>query len=286
MPPAFDLDLYLARIGFRGRPARDLSTLRALCRAHVETIPYENLDVQMGTPVTRDPADAFDKIVRRRRGGWCYEMNGLLGAALEGIGFPVRRLAGAVARDKFGDAVIGNHLVLLVDLDETFLADAGFGNGLIEPVPARAGTYVQGPLGISLSSTGGGWMRVAFDDGAAISSYDFNPAVDDEALLEERCLFLQTSADSPFVLNAVVQRWRKDALYAMRGRVLTRIAPAGRGSTLIADAAGYVATLSRVFGLDLPAAATLWPKIAARHKALFGEDALKLSLTNPNQHWV
>lgn len=269
MTEAFDLDLYLARIGFEGRPSPDLATLRRLHRAHVEAIPYETLDVQFGTPVSRDAAAAFDKIVRRRRGGWCYEMNGLLGAALDAIGFRTRRLAGAVERAKSGDAVIGNHLVLLVDLDEAFLADAGFGNGLIEPVPARAGAFAAGPFKGSIIALGGGWMRASFDDGEAAASYDFNPAIDGEALLEDRCRFLQTNEASPFVLNAVVQRWRADAHYAMRGRVLTHIGRSGRDRTLIASAEDYVETLRRVFALDLPAAASLWPKISARHDALF-----------------
>jgi N-hydroxyarylamine O-acetyltransferase len=71
-----DLQAYFDRIGFAGPARPDLATLRAIHRAHLLAVPYENLDVQLGRPVTLDPAHAFDKIVRRRRGGWCYEMKG------------------------------------------------------------------------------------------------------------------------------------------------------------------------------------------------------------------
>src|SRR5262245_14404995 len=113
-----DLQAYFDRIGFTGTARPDIATLRALHRGHALSISYENLDVQLGRPVTIDPADAFDKIVRRGRGGWCYEMNGLLGAVLQEVGFKVTRLAGGVHRATRGPAAVGNHLVLLVDLDE------------------------------------------------------------------------------------------------------------------------------------------------------------------------
>jgi N-hydroxyarylamine O-acetyltransferase len=121
------LDAYFARIGFRGETRVDRETLFAIHRAHLLAIPYENLDVVLRKPVTRDPAAAFDKIVHRRRGGWCYEMNGLLAWALGQVGFRVTHMAGAVHRAAYGDATIGNHLVLRIDLDEPYLCDAGFG---------------------------------------------------------------------------------------------------------------------------------------------------------------
>src|SRR5579862_4517964 len=131
-----DLGAYLDRIGFRDEPRPDLGTLKALHRAHLLAVPYENLDVQFGRALTIEPHAAFDKIVTRRRGGWCYEMNGLLGAALDAVGFKVTRLAGAVMREVVGDAVIGNHLVLLVDLDgQPWIADVGFGDGSLDPFP-------------------------------------------------------------------------------------------------------------------------------------------------------
>ena len=117
-----ELSAYLDRIGFEGRPVPDRATLEAVQRLHLLAIPYENLDVQLGRPLTTSPAAAVDKLVTRRRGGWCYEMNGVLGWALAEIGFRVTRLTGAVMRSMAGDANIGNHLVLRVDLEDGLLS--------------------------------------------------------------------------------------------------------------------------------------------------------------------
>lgn len=264
------VEKYLERIGFAGEARADLDTLRRVHRGHIESIPYENLDVQFGRPVRRDPADAFDKIVNRRRGGWCFEMNGLLSWALEEIGFRVRRLAGAVDRASRGDGVIGNHLVLLVDLDETWIADAGFGDGLIEPARLVNGPFSNGPFRCALENLGGGWRRYVNDERGGAPNFDFNETVSDEALLEGMCRWLQSDAESPFVQNAVVQRWVDDEHWSLRGRVLVRTTETDKETRLVDSAEEYVDLLRDRFALDLPEAADLWPKIAARHVEVFG----------------
>lgn len=264
-----NLDAYLARIGFAGQVRADAATLKAVHRAHVETVPYENLDVQFGTPVTRNPQAAFDKIVTRRRGGWCYEMNGLLGWALGEIGFKVERLAGAVGRDERGDGAVGNHLVLIVQLDEPWLADAGFGDGLIEAMPLTTGAFRNGPYHCRIEPVGDGWLRYHSDPRTGGPTFDFNRDVTDESLLENLCRYLQTSEDSPFVQNAVVQRWTPDRHISIRGRVITRLGAGEKVTETVESADRYVSILRNEFKLDLPDAAVLWPKICARHDEIF-----------------
>ncbi|MFI8826676.1 arylamine N-acetyltransferase [Streptomyces sp. NPDC053431] len=139
-----DLDAYLARIGYSGRVAPDLATLRALHRAHVAAIPFENLDVALGRRVSLDVKDLEAKLVGRRRGGYCYEQNSLLAAALERIGFQV---AGRGARNRTrGDVLTPiTHALLVVTVDGgQWLADAGFGwQGPLEPVPLVDGARVE-----------------------------------------------------------------------------------------------------------------------------------------------
>lgn len=272
-----ELDLYLKRIGFAGEPRPDLETLRRVHRAHVETIPYENLDLQLGVPVDRTPEAAFEKLVLRKRGGWCYEMNGLLGWALEEIGFKVTRLAGGVHRETYGDDMIGNHLVLLVDLDETWIADAGFGDGLIEPIPLEEGPFKTGPLDCMLQRIENGWWRYNNDPEGGAPSFDFHPDVRDESLLEQSCRRLQTDPASSFVLNAVVQRWVNDEHISLRGRVFTKVSESGKTSSILPDASTYAQMLERDFNLTVPDAASLWPKICARHDEVFGEKAGSVS---------
>lgn len=271
--PIMNLADYLARIGF-DRPVRtDIQTLSALCRAHVNAIPFDPLDVAMGKSVTRAPEDAFDKIVRRGRGGWCYEMNGLFAWALEEAGFKVRRLAGGVAREFTGDDAVGNHLMLIVDLDGPWLVDVGFGDGLTTTVPLQEGAFDNSVMRCGLVDMGDGWWRYKNDPRGAAPSYDFNLDVTDEALLEERCRWLQTDPSSPFIQNAVAQRWNGDQHLSLRGRVMQHIGPDGKEQELVETAEEYVRLLKDEMRLDLPEAASLWPKICARHEEVFATAA-------------
>src|SRR5262245_38960422 len=154
-----DLQRYCARIGYDGSWQPTHATLAAVHRAHLLSIPYENLDIHLGRPLTLDRAAMFTKLVGERRGGWCYEMNGTLGQALEAMGFAVRYVAGAVHRAALGAAAHGNHLVLIVTLDRPWIVDVGFGDGFIEPLPLEPGTYRQGFLDFRVS-VDGTWWRV------------------------------------------------------------------------------------------------------------------------------
>lgn len=269
-----DLKAYLERVGFQGQARRDVATLRALHRAHLQTVPYENLDVQFGRTLTTDPAAAFDKIVTQRRGGWCYEMNGVFGAALSEIGFKVTRMAGAAMREAFGDATVGNHLVLLVEVEgEPWIADVGFGDGALEPFRLAPASLSFGGFSFRLEAIEEGWWRFHNHEYGGARSFDFEVAPADPALLADRCAMLQTAADSHFVLNAIVQRYRGEEILQLRGRVLRRVNAAGLSQETIGSADEWVAVLARDFGLDLPQAATLWPQVAARHETVMAAAA-------------
>lgn len=268
------LDQYLARIGLTARPPATLEGLRAVHRAHLLAIPYENLDVQFGRKLTTDPAQAFDKIVNRRRGGWCYEMNGLLGWALGELGFKVTRAIGAVMREVRGTWSEGNHLVLRVDLPEgMFLADAGFGDGPRDPIPVTVGAFESFGFHFGLARVDGDWWRFSNDPRGGAPSFDFTLTPADEAVLSERCQFLQTSPDSPFVQNLVAQRHMPDGILILRGRTLRKVTPATTQDSEIASAAELVATLKNKFALDAPEIADLWPTIVERHEQVIAARA-------------
>ena len=263
---AAELAAYLKRIGFGGVADPDHPTLRALHRAHVESIAWENLDLALGRPITRDPRDAFDKIVRRGRGGWCYEMNGLFAWMLEALGFRVTRLAGAVMRESVGDAMIGNHLVLLVTLDQHYVADVGLGTGLIEPVPLAEGRIDQHFRNFALERLEGDWWRFHNHPGAMPPSVDFSPSVTDEALLEDRNHWLQTDPASPFVGQRVVHRYRSGHLASLVNGNVTEANVRGTRSRAIESAGEYAHVLRDTFGITLTEAPILWSDGAERLK--------------------
>ena len=267
-----DLQPYLDRIGFKGVLRPDLATLRALHRGHALGISYENLDVQLGRPLTTDPAAAFDKIVHGRRGGWCYEMNGLLGAVLDEVGFKVTRLAGGVHRMVRGDEAVGNHLVLLVDLDgEPWIADVGFGDGSRDPFPLKEGAIVSDGYEYRLQRLDGGWWRLHNHPAGGAPNFDFTLDPADPALLAAKCQELQTSPASVFVMTAVAQRHIGDEIRLLRGRAFRRLRHGDKADTLIDTAEDFVALLNREFELDVPEAAGIWDRVFARHEELFAK---------------
>ena len=151
---------YLERIGHGWNVRPDLETLRSLHRAHVEAIPFEALDVQLSSVPSMEPNAIFNKLVGQRRGGWCYEMNGLFGEALQQIGFEVTRVSCGVMRHVGGEERRGTHLALLVRLDgEDWLADVGFGSSLAEPIPLAEARHDHRPFAVGLSRTEDGHWR-------------------------------------------------------------------------------------------------------------------------------
>ena len=268
-----DLQRYLERIGYSAELRPDIDTLRGLLRAHVCSVPFENLDVQIGRPLTTAVEHAYDKIVGRRRGGWCYEQNGLFGWALSEIGFEVTRVAAAVMRDDLGDAAFANHLALLVREPEgagTFLADVGFGGGLFEPLPLAEHDAWHEPFSVGLRRLDDGHWQFWEDAGDGEFSYDFRPEPASEDALAGKCDFLQTDPDSSFVLNLVVQVRAPTWHTTLRGRVLTRLDAAGETTRTLGSPDQLVQVLANDFGLDEPEIADCWPAILKRHKQLFG----------------
>lgn len=269
------LDDYLARIGAVGPVRPDFETLASLHRRHVLSVPFENLDVQLGVRLTTDVDAAYDKIVRRRRGGWCYEQNGLFGWALSTIGFDVMRVAAAVRLDDRGEAALNNHLCLLIRMpdqpDRTFLADVGFGGSMLSPIPFSEEKHSQTPYEVWLERRqDSGWM---FRESAPDSDnyYVFAPQAGDESAMASRCKQLQSDPESSFVLNLVVQRRFPDSRVSLRGKSLTTTTRNRSASRILESADELVATVDSVFSLAIPGLADLWSRIEDRHRVVTGD---------------
>lgn len=267
-----ELRSYLDRIHFEGDPSVDAETLRRVHHLHLLNITYENLSVQLGDPVGLDVEPTYRKIVEGRRGGWCYEMNGLLAWALEGIGFDVTRMCAGVLRSERGERAVGNHLVLAVHLDDApWLVDVGFGDGLREPVPLREGPIIQSGLQYSLDRLPDGFWRLTNHEHGGARDFDFRFEPADEAQLASVCQWLQTSDESGFVLNLVCQRFEPDAIQVLRGRVRRTVTAAGKTEWTLDSADSLQAELADVFDIDVDVR-HLWPRIVQRHEEVFGPE--------------
>ena len=129
-----DIAAYFKRINYNGPTTPTLETLRGLQRAHLLAVPFENLDIHLGRAIILDTASFYHKIVEERRGGFCYEMNGLFSALLQSLGFRVMLLSAGVGRKDGSFGPEFDHLALLVELDRPYLVDVGFGDGFREPL--------------------------------------------------------------------------------------------------------------------------------------------------------
>lgn len=267
------LGAYLKRIHHIGDVKPNFATLTALHRAHLLAIPFESLDIHRGCPLTTDVAQIYEKIVTQRRGGWCFEMNGLFAWALREIGFDVTLMSSFVGRTDVKETGAGDHLILRVDLDQPYLADVGFGNGLLEPLPLAEGTYQQGFLTYGLSHNDGHWwfQNHAYDgEGYA---FDLTPyQLSDFAGQSTR---LQTSPESGFVRMTVCMRFTPDGgMVSLRGAVLRHITAAGVYDETIDNPSRYEQVLNEEFDLHLLGVNTLWDKVWARHQEWVKENGV------------
>lgn len=266
---------YLRRVAYSGPVNADLQTLTALLRAHVCSVPFENLDVQLGRVLNIALEAAYDKIVRRGRGGWCYEQNGLFCWALSEIGFDVTRVAAAVMRQERGEIATANHLCLLVKVPgdaADYLVDVGFGGSLFHPINLQEKEYTHRPYRLGLRRLDDGFWRFWQDSGSGEFTFDFQARAGDEGALAKRCAFLQTDASSPFVQNLVAQLRTADSHRILRGRILTTIDSQRTETRSLNSAEELVAVLAGEFGLNVPEAASLWPRILARHAELLAAE--------------
>lgn len=201
MPALASLDAYLDRIGLTPGSTPALADVH---RAHATGIAFENFDSFSGSPVSLEPADIEDKLVARRRGGYCFEHNLLLAAALESIGgMEVRPMLARVRMGPEGSPRPLNHLLLRVSDREgsDWLADVGFGGGgLLDPVPFRTGFETeQSGWRYRLVEDGSELVLQVFQDGGWQDMYGFVPEQARAVDIEVNNWFTATHPTSPFV---------------------------------------------------------------------------------------
>ena len=129
-----DVHAYLDRINYHGSLAPTAETLRQLQVAHLLTVPFENLSIHAPEPIVLEDEALFQKIVNRRRGGFCYELNGLFAALLRALGFEVAMLSAQVGNAEGEFSRDFDHMVLMITIEERWLVDVGFGDSFVEPL--------------------------------------------------------------------------------------------------------------------------------------------------------
>ena len=247
-----NIEAYLQRINYRGPLDPTSETLRLLQVAHLLAVPFENLSIHSGEAIVLDDAALFDKIVHRRRGGFCYELNGLFAALLRALGYEVAMLSAQVANSqgKFGPDF--DHMALTVTLDGRWLVDVGFGDSFLEPLRLddRA-EQVQGERVYRIDLDGAYHvLEQQTDAGDWKTLYRFSLKPYEYSDYSEMCHFHQTSPTSHFTRARICSRATPEGRITCSDmRFITTDAGGRRRERLLANQEEYALVLREQFGI-------------------------------------
>lgn len=222
-----DIPLYLARIRYSQPIKRDAQTLQGLQFAHMLHVPFENLDIGLKRPIQLTEAALWNKLVIQKRGGFCYELNGLFAALLSEVGFEVTYLNARVFNREGKLGIDFDHLALLVQIPGQpgrWLMDVGFGDSFHEPLTFdKPGEQIQGLRAYRLEQTKDGYITWQKNyDGRWAHQYFFDLVSHSfPADYEAACLYHQTSPQSSFTRGSIISRATPDGRVSLEeGRLI------------------------------------------------------------------
>jgi len=248
-----NLDGYLARIDWDNARTPSFETLAGLLRAHMTSIPFENLDVLLGRGVRIDLDSIYAKLVDARRGGYCFEHGTLVQAALAELGFaPVAHAARVIMLRRREDAAL-THMVLTVSIEgRTFVLDPGFGgHAPLVPVPLDGDIVRDGKDCHRMVRRDDEWVLEAQIDGAfsPLWTSSLQPTMPIDFVMANH--FVSTFPTSPFVTNLMLRAFSKRGRVSMMNRDLTVRDGKTAEKSVIADRRALRSILVADFGVDL-----------------------------------
>lgn len=253
-----NIGAYLERINYHGSLALTAETLRALQVAHLLAVPFENLSIHAGQPIVLEDEALFTKIVERRRGGFCYEANGLFAALLRALGFDVRMLSAGVANAEGGFGPDFDHMALMVTLERRWLVDVGFGDSFIEPLLFdEQGEQAQGERAYRIVPDGAHLILLRRDEGDEWKAqYRFTLQSHAYADYAEMCRYHQTSPQSHFTRSRICSRATEEGRVTLSGmRFITTSEESGRQERILTNEEEYDAILREHFGIVMASGA-------------------------------
>jgi N-hydroxyarylamine O-acetyltransferase len=247
-----DVQSYLQRIGYHGALSPTAETLRDLQVAHLRAVPFENLSIHLGEPIVLEDEALFDKVVRRRRGGFCYELNGLFAALLRALGFEVAMLSAQVADAKGDFGPDFDHMTLMVTLDERWLVDVGFGDSFLTPLLIdEQSEQVQDQRGYRILLEGADltlMQREKSDAWKAQYRFTLNPHQYSDYF--EMCHYNQTSSESHFTKARICSKATTEGRITLSGRrFITSSNDGKRRERELSSNKEYEAILREHFGI-------------------------------------
>ncbi|HKP38796.1 MAG TPA: arylamine N-acetyltransferase [Pyrinomonadaceae bacterium] len=249
-----NIDAYLERINYRGARTATAETLRALQVAHLLAVPFENLSIHNHEPIILNEDALFEKIVMRRRGGFCYECNGLFASLLGGLGFDVSMLSAEVANANGGFNDPFDHMTLLVRLEQRWLADVGFGDSFLEPLLLdERSEQVQGNRAYRLDADGDYLTLSQRDGGEWEPQYRFTLQPYQYEDFAGMCRYHQTSPQSHFTQKRICSRATEEGgrITLSDLRLITTSGDGARSERLLEREGEYDVVLREEFGIEV-----------------------------------
>ncbi|HEY3521850.1 MAG TPA: arylamine N-acetyltransferase [Rhodanobacteraceae bacterium] len=248
-----DLDAYFQRIGWQGGSRVDFGTMSGLLAAHMRSIPFENLDVLLQRPIRLDLQGVQDKLVRARRGGYCFEHGTLFAAVLERLGFEIARHTARVVLVTPREQAPRTHMFLIATLPEgRFVLDPGFGGQSAPfPVPLVEAAETAGATHW-LQRDGRWWvLRVRTPD-KPIEAWASTLDADNETDFVLGNHYTSTYPDSAFVNRMLLHARGADGSVSVMNRDVTFRGGGETRKVQLADRRELRTLLAEHFGFDLP----------------------------------
>lgn len=251
-----NVNAYLKRINYQGSREPNLEVLQQLQWAHLQHVPFENLDIHYQRPIIIDKVRIFEKIVLNKRGGFCYELNGLFGELLLELGFDVKKISARVYDKRKGYGAEFDHLALLVTIEkQVYLADVGFGDFTHAPLKLELGMIqqdVRGEFVIDEYEYEGQYLRVNKKvDGQLIPQYLLTTVVRDWTDFEDMCHYHQTHPDSHFTQNKLITIAKKEGRLTLTSKALKIIENEELNKTELRDSTEFEQHLWDYFKIKL-----------------------------------
>jgi N-hydroxyarylamine O-acetyltransferase len=247
-----DISAYLRRIAYAGPTVPSVETLWRLHRAHVLAVPFETLDIFRGREIILEENLFFQKIVVHRRGGFCYELNGLFAALLRNLGFSVVLLSARVPDAEGQRQLEFDHLTLQVEADGLWLADVGFGDCFLEPLRLIEGLEQPQNRAIYRLRREDGRLLVERRDRATWNIlYDFSQTPRELWEFAPMCRYHQTSPASHFATRHICSRASAGGRITLTGMRLIEIDQGRRAERELQSETEYYAILRQRFGVVL-----------------------------------
>lgn len=245
---------YLERIGVDGAVSPDAESLRSLQRQHLLSVPFENLDIDWKRPIVLDTARFYEKIVTGRRGGFCYELNGLFNELLREIGFQTRLISAKVYNGTdFGREF--DHAAVIVTIGELeYLADVGFGEFSAEPLRLVPDIEQRDREGIfSLHRAEPGSLVAAKKrDGQWVPEYKFSLLGRDLSEFAEMCDFQQYSPESHFTKGKLCSQLTESGRKTLTDSKYIVTTGGERSETAVDSEGEFYRLLETEFGITRP----------------------------------